>query len=72
MRREKEIAETCRKLAEADNLRHKQLLEVSERQLASVQAELKELCDTASSRAQTAAEHSEILKKVSSMLEIVR
>ena len=64
VRREKELAETHRKLAEADNLRHKQLLESTQKQLSNVQAELKELCDSATSRAQTAAERAEILQKV--------
>lgn len=64
VRREKEIAESSHKLAESECLRHKQLLESTQRQLSSVQAELKELCDTATRRTQTAAEHQEILKKV--------
>ena len=71
MRREKEIAESSRKLAESENLRHKQLLESSQRQLSSVQAELKELCDTATSRTQTAAEHQEILKKVGRLVTVL-
>ena len=64
IRREKEIAETRRKLAEGENLRHKQLLESTQRQLSSVQAELKELCDSATGRTLTAAQHAEVLKKV--------
>lgn len=64
MRREKEIAETRRELAEAENLQHKQVLGSTQRQLATAQSELKELCDNASSQQVTAAQHAEILKKV--------
>lgn len=64
MRREKEIAETRRELAEGENLRNKQLLESAKRQLASTQEELKELCEKASSHSVTSAQHAEILKKV--------
>lgn len=65
VRREKEIAETRRELAEGENLRHKQLLESVRRQLVSTQAEMKELCENASSQTLTATQHAEILKKVS-------
>lgn len=64
VRREKEIAETRRELAEAENLQHKQVLGSTQRQLATAQSELKELCDNASSQQVTAAQHAEILKKV--------
>ena len=64
VRREKDIAETKRELAESENVRQKQLLESTQRQLATVQAELDELCQNAASQNVTAAKHAEILKKV--------
>jgi transcription initiation factor TFIIIB Brf1 subunit/transcription initiation factor TFIIB len=65
VRREKEIAETQRGLAEGENLRHKQLLESTKRQLATAESELKELCEKASSQSVTSEQHAAILKKVS-------
>ena len=65
VRREKEIAETRRELAVGENLRYKQELKSAQRQLASAQAELDQIRDSAASRSVTAAQHAEILKKVS-------
>ncbi len=64
VRREKEIAEARRELAESDNMQHKQLLESAQRQLGNAQSELKELSESASSQRTTAAQHADILKKV--------
>ena len=64
VRREKEIAEARRELAESDNMQHKQLLESTQRQLLTAQAELKDLSENASNQRATAAQHADILKKV--------
>lgn len=64
VRREKEIASTRRELAESENLRYKQQLESTQRQLTSTKEELKELYQSVSSQSATAAQHAELLKKV--------
>ena len=64
IRREKEIAETRRELAEVDNMRHKQQLESTQRQLTSAQSELKQLCENVTSQRVTALQHAEVMKKV--------
>ena len=68
-RHEKELAETRRDLAETENLRHKQLLESTKRELADSLEQLQQLSETTSSRAATAEQHAEILKKVGSRLD---
>ena len=67
VRREKNIADTKREIAEAENLRNKQLAEHLQRQLQETKEELKEVSAAAKSQAVTNAQHSEILAKVKAL-----
>ena len=64
VRREKEIAETKRELAESENTRHKQLVEHLQRQLTEAKQQLNEVNEAARLHSETDVQHAEILKKV--------
>ena len=64
VRREKEIAETKRDLADSENTRHKQLVEHLQRQLSEAKQQLSEVNEAARLHSETEAQHAEILKKV--------
>ena len=64
VRREKEIAETKRELADSENTRHKQLVEHLQRHLSEVKQQLSEVNEAARLHSETDAQHAEILKKV--------
>lgn len=64
VRREKEIAETKRELAESESSRYHQLSEHLQRQLDEARAELKEITEAAKLQSETATQHAEVLEKV--------
>lgn len=64
MRREKEIAVTKQELAEAENTRHKQQVELLQRQLSEARTELQEVTEAARLQSETAAQHADVLAKV--------
>ena len=64
VRREKEIAQTKRELAESENTRNQQLVEHLQRQLTEAQDQLREVGEAARVHSETAAQHAEILSKV--------
>lgn len=64
VRREKEIAETKRDLAESENTRHKQLVKHLQRQLGEAKQQLSEVNEAARLHSETEVQHAEILKKV--------
>ena len=64
IRREKEIADTKRELAESENVRHRQLADHLKSQLAEARDQLSEVTEAARSHTETAAQHAEILAKV--------
>ena len=64
VRREKDIAETKRELAESENIRHKQLVEHLQRQLTEVKQQLSEVNEAARLHSETDVQHAELLKKV--------
>ena len=63
-RREREIAETKRELAESESLRYSQRAELLGRRLREVETRLRESEDAAEAERQTASQHAEILAKV--------
>ena len=65
VRREKDIAETKRELAESENARHMQLVEQLQRQLSEARQQLSEVNEAAKLHSETDVQHAEILKKVS-------
>ena len=64
MRREKEIADTKRELAESENVRHRQLADHLKTQLTEAKEQLVEVTEAAKAQSETAAQHAEILAKV--------
>ena len=63
-RREREIAETKRELAESESLRHGQRVGHLERQLREVEEALRQSEEAAKLQSETASQHAEILAKV--------
>ena len=63
-RREREIAETKRELAESESLRRGQRVELLERRVREVEGELRERVESEKAERETAVQHAEILAKV--------
>ena len=64
VRREKDIAETKRELAETENQRHRRLSEQLQRQLDETREQLKQVEAAAKTHSMTSTQHAEILAKV--------
>ena len=64
VRREKEIADTKRELAESENVRHRQLADHLKTQLTEAKEQFVEVTEAAKAQSETVAQHAEILAKV--------